>query len=112
MRLRNVIFYVKDINKSKRYYSKLGFKISQAFGNFISYDAGIEGLYFSLMESNVVKNEPGKQVCVFWINDIEEFYKKVNKLSLFIDTKLYKATFGQTFAIRDLDGNKIEFVET
>jgi hypothetical protein len=28
-----------------------------------------------------------------------------------IATQLYKAPFGKTFAIRDIDGNKIEFVE-
>lgn len=111
MRLRNVIFYVKDIKKSKDFYKKLGFKIVRDFGKFISYDTGVEDLYFSIMESDSQEKSPGKQVCAFWADDIEAFYQKIDDLKIKIATELHEATFGKTFAIRDPDGNKIEFVE-
>lgn len=112
MKLRNVIFYVRDIDKSKDFYKRLGFEITQDFGKFVSYNTGVENLYFSIMEPDGPKKVPGNQVCTFWIEDIKDFYKKIKKVSVEIDTKLYEAPFGETFAIRDIDGNKIEFVQT
>ncbi len=110
MKLRNVIFYVQDINKSKDFYKGLDFQIAQDFGKFVSYETETEGLYFSIMESDDPKKVPGKQVCTFWADDTKALYKRLGGLEVEIDTKLYKAPFGETFSIRDVDGNKIEFV--
>ena len=112
MKLRNVIFYVQDINKSKDFYKKLDFQIAQDFGKFVSYETKAGGLYFSIMESDNPKKVPGKQVCTFWTNDTKALYEKLKGLEIEIDTKLYKAPFGETFAIRDIDGSKIEFVQS
>ncbi|MBU1110740.1 VOC family protein [Patescibacteria group bacterium] len=112
MKLRNVIFYVRDIEAARDFYRQLGFKEVQNFGKFISYDVGREDMWFSIMESDDPCMVPGKQVCVFWAKNIQYLYKKVLELDIAVDTKLYKADFGETFAIRDPDGNKIEFVQS
>lgn len=111
MELRSVIFYVKNIGQSKVFYEKLGFNVLQDFGKFISYDAGYKNLYFSIMEADDSFKEPGKQVCVFWTKDINALFGKVKNSNITIDTQLYKAPYGETFSIRDIDGNKIEFVQ-
>lgn len=111
MKLRNVIFYVKGIEAAKDFYKSLGFEIKQDFGKFVSYDVEIEKQYFSIMESDDVKKVPGKQVCTFWADDIDRLYKSIRNSTIKVDTELYEAPFGKTFAIRDIDGNKIEFVQ-
>ena len=111
MKLRNVIFYVKDIEKAKAFYKKIGFKLNQDFGKFVSFETGVNNLYFSLNSSLDKERIPGKQVCVFWIEDINEFYKKMKRLKVAIHEKLCEASFGKTFSIQDVDGNKVEFVE-
>jgi len=111
MKLRNVIFYVKDIGQSKDFYKKLDFNIVQDFGKFISYDAGYENLYFSIMESDDPVKIPGKQVCVFGTEAITKLSEKFKEIGIPFDTELYDASFGKTFSVRDIDGNKIEFVQ-
>ena len=111
MKLRNIIFYVKDINSSVEFYKQLGFRIAQDFGKFVSFSTENERIFFSIMESDDSEKVPGKQVCAFWCKNINNLYDKFKKLNLKIATELYKTSFGETFAIRDLDGNKIEFVE-
>lgn len=106
MKLRNVIFYVKDINKSKDFYKSLSFKISQDFGKFVSFATEIENLYFSIMEVDSPDKIPGNQVCVFWAEDIKVLCQKLRDLGVFIETELYEAPFGLMFAIRDLMGIK------
>lgn len=111
MKLRNVIFYVQDIEKSKEFYQKIGFKLNQDFGKFVSFETGVNNLYFSLNSSLGKDRIPGKQVCAFWVDDIDVFYKKMKKLRVTINEEVYEASFGRTFSIQDIDGNKIEFVE-
>ncbi len=111
MKLRNAIFYVKDINQAKAFYEKLGFKVSDDFGKFVSYETEQNDPRFSIMESDSPDKVPGKQVCVFWADDIETFCEKMKSLGVAVATELYDSPFGKSFAIRDIDGNKIEFVQ-
>jgi catechol 2,3-dioxygenase-like lactoylglutathione lyase family enzyme len=113
MKIRNVIFYVKDIDLSKKFYEKLGFKLVEDFGKFISFETSDNQTFFSLMQPDVDDSikVPGKQVCAISVVDIDEEWKKVKKLGLVIAKELIEESFGRTFAIRDLDGNKIEYIE-
>ena len=112
MKLRNIIFYVSNIATVVEFYKKLGFDIAEDFGNFVSFATDDKHINFSLMEDKTDPTKvPGKQVCVFYSEDIETLYEKVKELNIAIATELYKAPFGKTFAIRDPDGNKIEFVQ-
>ena len=112
MRLRNVIFYVSNISASVEFYHKLGFELAEDFGNFVSFATDDKHIHFSLMEDKKDPTKvPGKQVCVFYSDDVENLYEKAKELGINMATELYKAPFGKTFAIRDIDGNKIEFVQ-
>ncbi len=111
MKLRNVIFYVKDLEKSKDFYHKLGFEMTQDFGSFISYKTDDDEIYFSLNSTLTEDRVPGRQVCVFWTEDIEAGFEKMKELGVEFVEELYEAPFGRTFSIRDIDGNKIEYVE-
>ena len=110
MKISNVIFYVRDIVKSKEFYKLLGFNTDNT-SKFINYNTNTPGTYFSLMEANDPIKEPGKQVCVFYSSDIDNLYNKLKVANVTFSKELYIAPFGKTFSIRDLDGNKIEFVE-
>lgn len=112
MKLRNVIFYVNDISASVVFYTKLGFELVENFGNFVSFSTDDKNTHFSLMEDKTdLSKVPGKQVCVFYSEDIDNLYKKYIELKVGIATELYDAPFGKTFSIRDMDGNKVEFVQ-
>ena len=111
MRILNVIFYVRNIQKSKEFYHKLGFNLVQDFGNFVSYDVGQKDQYFSIMQSDDEMKVPGKQVCVFWTDNIHELFEKVNQINIKGEDQITKASYGETLTIWDFDGNKIEFVQ-
>jgi len=111
MKLRNVIFYVKNLKKSHKFYENLGFQLSKNYGKFISYKTDTDNTFFSIMETDDIKKEPGKQVCTFWTSNIGGLFQKCKLLGIAIDTDLTKTDFGLMFAIKDIDGNKIEFVE-
>ena len=112
MKLRNVIFYVSSMGIAVEFYKKLGFELAEDFGNFISFTTDDSHIHFSLMEDKTDTTKiPGKQVCVFYSDGIEGLYKKVKYLKINIATELYEAPFGKTFAIRNPDDNKIEFVQ-
>lgn len=112
MKLRNVIFYVSNIKKSVDFYKSLNFEVAQDFGHFISFKTDNEGLYFSIMQPDTLGKEPGKQVCCFYTTNIEKLYEEMKNKKVEIATELFTASFGKTFSIRDLDRNKIEFVES
>jgi catechol 2,3-dioxygenase-like lactoylglutathione lyase family enzyme len=113
MKIRNVIFYVKDITLSKRFYEKLGFKLVEDFGKFISFETSDNQTFFSLMqpESGDKSRIPGKQVCAIYSYNIENDLETVRKLGVQVVEDLVEVSYGKTFSINDLDGNKIEYVE-
>lgn len=110
MKLRNSIFYVKDIKKSKRFYKKIGFEIAQDFGKFVSYKTSDPEVYFSIMESDGEDKVPGKQSCSVWTSTIEDDFKFFKGKGVEFAEELQEFSFGKGFHIRDIDGNKIEFV--
>ena len=112
MQLRNVIFYVNDIKSAKSFYENIGFEMLEDFGQFISYRTDAEGIYFSIMQPDDETKVPGKQVCTFWTDDIKILFQQMLESDVEIATELSEEPFGETFAIRDPDGNKIEFVES
>lgn len=111
MKLRNVIFYVKDIEKAKAFYKKIGFEIDQGSDSFVSYKTDTENIWFSINSRLSPSRVPGRQTCCFWVNNVDEHYKKMKTLKVKIHTEPFDAPFGRVFIINDIDGNKIEFIE-
>jgi predicted enzyme related to lactoylglutathione lyase len=111
MKLRNVIFYVRDIEIAKEFYQNLGMEIGQDFGDFVSFSLDQGDVWFSIMESDTEEKEPGKQICTLSVENIDEYYKKIVEQEIKVVTELFEAPYGKTFEIKDIDGNQIEFME-
>jgi catechol 2,3-dioxygenase-like lactoylglutathione lyase family enzyme len=111
MKLRDVVFYVGNIEKAKDFYQKLGFEVERDFGKFVSFKTEDANTWFSINLADESTKVPGKQTCIFWSENIEEDYKRLKVLGMNIAKELYEAPFGKTFSFRDIDGNKIEIVE-
>lgn len=110
MNLRSIIFYVSDIDKSKEFYQKLGFEVDQEFGNYVSYKSSSPKISFAINLADDDTKVPGKQVCSVYSHDMKNDLKLLEEAS--IEVFDYKETsFGKTFHIRDLDGNKINYVQ-
>lgn len=111
MKIRDVVFYVNDINQSKDFYIRLGFEIEKEFGKFVSFKTADENIWFSINLADDPSKYPGKQTCVFWSEDIKNDFERIKKFGAKFVKELYQTPYGFTFSFRDIDGNKIEFVE-
>ena len=111
MKLRNVIFYVSDIDRAKQFYEKLGFNIADDQHTFVSLKTDDENIFLSLNSNITEFNVPGKQVCAFYASDIEHLYAEMQKVAIPMFTSLQTFEWGRCFIVQDPDGNKLEFVE-
>ncbi|MBN1618162.1 VOC family protein [Candidatus Dojkabacteria bacterium] len=114
MKLRSVVFYVSNIEISKRFYLKLGFEINRDDGKYIELITDNKcksGPFLDLSESNSQQKQPGKQICCIDTKEIDKLFRKYSTISVRISSKLIEKTWGKTFSIKDPDGNTIEFIQ-
>ena len=111
MKIGHIIFYVNNLRQSTQFYEKLGFTIAQNHGKFISYNTDDNNQFFSIMEFPNSKRKPGMQVCLIYKKNLNGFFEKCKLLGIPIEQELKDLGFGETFAVVDPDGNKIEFQE-
>ncbi|MDP8211409.1 MAG: VOC family protein [Candidatus Stygibacter australis] len=113
----SVSLSVKDINKSKTFYEKLGFKefggeISQ---NWLILKNGIcvIGLFQDMFDKNILTFNPGwdenaQKLASF--TDVRELQKNLKAEGMEIQTEAEESTQGPaSFVIIDPDGNPILF---
>ena len=111
MRVINAIFYVSDIFKSIEFYEKLGFKISKNMDKQIDFKMDEQSAVFSIIDGDSARKEPGKQVCRLGVPNIGGLYEKYKLLGIPLVMDLTDKPYGRTFAIKDIDGNRLEFVQ-
>lgn len=110
MKLRSVIFYVSDINNSKEFYAKIGFEVDKDFGNYVAFKTAVPAISFALNLADDETKIPGRQVCSIYIDEIEQEKERLENIG--IEVQDFKTNpFGKSFHIRDVDGNKIVYVE-
>lgn len=112
--LDSVIIYVKDINKSKMFFqNQLGFTLVRDDGSYIVFKVNPKDkTHLAINLASASGGSPGKQTFVLNTKDIEKTYQKIQSQKANIIVELQNKSWGKTFTFTDLDGNKIEVIET
>ena len=111
MKLRNVNFFVNNLNLAADFYQKLGFKIVATLDKTINLETEEENVFLSLREVSNEREIPGKQSCSFYVNNVDGTYERFKLLGAPLEKDLKDTEIGRMFAIRDKDGNSIEFIQ-
>jgi catechol 2,3-dioxygenase-like lactoylglutathione lyase family enzyme len=98
MRLRNAIFYVADIEKSKKFYESIGFEVDKDFGRFVSFrgETKAEGTLAIALADKPDKS-PGKQVASFLVTNIDDLLH--NRSTVLTKSLLKSRDFSNNCAI-------------
>ena len=108
MKLSYSIFYTSDIPRIRKYYQdSFGWIPELEFDHFLDYNFGNARLGIKL--GNKEREVSGSQTTIFEVENIEKLYEKVQYLKLDIYKELAKQEWGTSFAVLDIDGNKLEF---
>lgn len=119
MKLKNILFVVEDIEKSKRFYKDLfGLEVVADFGENVVLTEGLvlqeEKLWRKLIEENVSLGGNDAEL-YFEENNIDGFMEKLKKSNLPIEylNKCIEHDWGQrVIRIYDLDKHVIEIGES
>ncbi len=117
----NTIIFVKDIGKSKKFYSEiLGMKIIDDYGTIVFFEnrlvlhsaISILRTVFSKLKISGLKKQGRKNILIYFETDgLEEFYEKTASKVKIIHG-IEKQAWGQkVFRFYDPDGHMIEFGE-
>jgi catechol 2,3-dioxygenase-like lactoylglutathione lyase family enzyme len=110
MKLREAILYVTDMNRAREFYEKLGIFCAMNQDNtYCNLKVVDEDINVSL--ALAPEKNPGHQTIVLSVPEIERFHKDIQALGIKIEVPLQDKGWGQTFYLRDPDGNRLEFVE-
>jgi len=112
--LDSVILYVNDIEKSKMFFQKqLGFTIDRDEESYVVFKFKPEDrTSLAINLASVSGGNPGKQTIVLSTSDIDKTYQNLQSQKVNIVVKLQNKSWGKTFTFTDVDGNKIEVIET
>jgi predicted enzyme related to lactoylglutathione lyase len=92
----------------KKYYSdNFDWTPAKETSNFLDYQFDSTALGIKL--GNKEREVGGNQTVIFEVEDINNLYKKVQDNNLNIYKELIKQEWGTSFAVLDVDGNKVEF---
>lgn len=108
---------VKDINKSKLFYEKLGFKVfagDLAMNYLIMKNENtLIGLFQGMFENNIITFNPGwdqNANLLEQFDDVREIQLRLNDKGIQSDTEIDQdSTAPASFVIKDPDGNVILF---
>lgn len=109
--LDSPIFYISNMDKSIDFYTKyLNFSILERSDSFSVLIAGDAKISLNLADGR--DKVAGNQVVIFVLDDIEKDFDRISKLDVAMECPLKDAGYGKTFIVKDLDGNKLEFIES
>jgi catechol 2,3-dioxygenase-like lactoylglutathione lyase family enzyme len=112
MNFNTAIFYTRDINKAVDFYQGLlGLEVDYRRG-----DEYVSFIFFNKIKLGVKKaiekrEVPGSQTIIISLDNIDVFYEEIKKKDVALYDELTNESWGKTFSILDIDGNKIEFLE-
>jgi predicted enzyme related to lactoylglutathione lyase len=111
MNFDSTIFYSHDINKAIDFYNNL-------IGLGIEYRQG--DIYVSFIFPNQVRlgvkkaesdrEIPGSQTIIISTEEIDKLYDRLREKRVEIYSDIENESWGRTFSILDVDGNRIEFL--
>ncbi len=112
MIIRSVTFIVNDIQKSVSFYEKIGFKVLENSDDRICFQLDNKDQQFCILQKNDDNYQAGQQICSFFKSNVDGFFEKCRLMGAPLEKVLDDSPDGRTFAFRDIDGNKIEIMET
>jgi predicted enzyme related to lactoylglutathione lyase len=92
---------------------QLGFTLDRDEGSYVVFKVNPKdstSLVINLASSS--GGSPGKQTIVLGTADIDKTYQQLQAQKVNIIVELQNKSWGKTFTFTDIDGNKIEVVET
>jgi demethylmenaquinone methyltransferase/2-methoxy-6-polyprenyl-1,4-benzoquinol methylase len=112
--LESVIIYVHDIEKSKMFYQKqLGFTIERDEGSYVVLRVNPNDMTsLAINLASASGGSPEKQTIVLGTSDIDKTYQELQAQKATILAGLQNESWGKTFTFADVDGNRIEVIET
>lgn len=121
-RFVNVIVFVKNINKSKEFYSNiLGMKILEDCGTIVFFENHLvlhvaDSIKKTIFKKNYISsklNQGKKNILIYFeTNSLEECFLKISKKNVKIIHGIEKQAWGQkVFRFYDPDNHMIEFGE-
>lgn len=117
MRLHSTVIFVKDIEKSKDFYTRyLGFSIDHDFGKNVVLNAGLtiwEILPEHIINKQLKKTDDSNRFELYFeTNNIEAIFNDLKKVGVHFFHKIQEEPWGQrTFRFYDPDKHLIEIGE-
>lgn len=118
MKLHSTVIFVKDIEKTKKFYTQyLGFEIEHDFGKNVILTSGLS--IWEILPEHIINKEllTTKEVnrfeLYFETDDIEAIFNDLEKAGVHFLHKIHEEAWGQrTFRFFDPDKHLIEIGET
>lgn len=112
MDVDSVIFYTRDIERTKDFYTQiLGFSLEyEQPGKYLSFIFP-SGVRLGIKKTAETREIPGSQTIFISIKDIRKFYEGMKSRRITMYKELVDEAWGKNFSILDPDGNKVQFVE-
>lgn len=110
MKITYAIFYTNSIEKIEDFYTKV-IGLQKAFGNnrFVAFKVGEVLLGIKMQEHE--REIPGHQTAIIEVDNIDAQYQELKSKGVTIYKELTAEEWGKNFAVLDIDGNKVEFVQ-
>lgn len=105
------VIYCNDIQAAQAFYiQRLGFSKLHANSKFVMLE--LAGLRVGLNLADKPEKHPGQQTVILRSDNVEDDFNFMRACGVHIRESLTDKGFGSTYAISDLDGNKIEIVQS
>ena len=112
MNLDSAIFYTKDLDRAIAFHrDELGFTLKEVQGTKFASFQFDNGAKLGIKVADKPREIPGSQTVILTVSGIQNLYNGYQSKSLSIFSELSVQSWGTTFSILDIDGNRIEFVE-
>ena len=106
------IFYTNNLDKAIDFYQDL-------IGLEIEYRQGDKYVSFifpnktrlGIKKATGERERPGLQTIIVSIEDIDNFYQTLKEKNINLYEELKDESWGKTFSILDVDGNRLEFLK-
>jgi predicted enzyme related to lactoylglutathione lyase len=110
--LDSAILYSKDIPRVIDFYkNNLGFELEYNEDDYSVSFIFPSGKKLGIRQEKGEREKAGHQTVFFSVDNIEEYYKKLQSGDFNIYRELEEHPWGKAFAIMDPDNNKIEFIQ-
>jgi catechol 2,3-dioxygenase-like lactoylglutathione lyase family enzyme len=104
-----LVFYVKDLAKTKQFYEDLGFKFEEQKGDYIK--AYINWFWIEFYKGEASNHEAGIHVQLS-VDDVDEFYQELVTKGMKPEHEPKDIAAGRhEFVLKDPDGYKLVFFQ-